>query len=594
MNDSLAHRGPDASGIYTDELFCLGHRRLSILDLSAHGNQPFTSSDGHYIMVYNGEVYNFQELASELNFIPKTGTDTEVVLEAYVRYGDDFVSKLNGMFSIAIYHKESGELKIWRDRIGIKPLYYYWDGKHFAFASELKSLFMLPFSKEINEEALKDFLFLEYIPQPKTILNNFYKLGHGSVLTFKKGQLSIARYYSLRDKIHSPLALSEKDALVKFEELFYSSVRYRIKADVPVGTFLSGGIDSASICTALKENKVNLTSFNVAFEKAEFDESGFAREIAESLGSALSNYKLGPNDLLDLRKNITYSYDEPFAVSSVFPTYKVCQLAARNIKVALSGDGGDELFMGYGHYNWMKRLSMIDSFGGKNIRSVLSCIAKEMSPRIARTAGIFDYDTLEKDWPHIWSQEQYMFSERQISDLMGGAYHNIQLRDSWRDICKKTPDKFQRVSLFDLDHYLPDDLLYKVDIASMANGLEVRLPFLDHRLVEFALNLPTGLKIKNNHQKYLLKKYLSTYLKPELINRKKWGFSAPIKNWLSDELKEYAAQMLDPVELKKEGLFYDKEVSKLLEEFNSGKTYLNKKLWAIIVFREWKKNYLGE
>jgi len=593
MAEVLSHRGPDNTGFYEDEIICLAHNRLSILDLSEKANQPFYSSNNKLVMIYNGEVYNYKEIAKELKFETRTNSDTEVVIEAYLKWGDTFVDKLNGMFAIAIYDREKKTLKLWRDRFGIKPLYYYWDGQHFAFASELKALHILPFQKEINQTSLGDYLFLEYIPQPNTILKNFFKLGNGQLLEFNGNNPEISTYYNLLDKVGNNVEINESIALEKFEELFKKSLKYRQISDVPIGAFLSGGIDSTSICYTLSSLNSNLKTFNIGFEDENFDESQFAEQAASLLNTDHSAYHLGADDLLSSLDKVLSQCDEPFAVSSIFPTYKVSELAKQNITVALSGDGGDELFMGYGHYTWYNRLKYLDNSIGKRIRFGSSNILKILPSKYSRVWQLLRYDTISKDWPHIWSQEQYMFSASEINRLTGLPNYNCSLNDSWKEINSKVDDVNLCISIFDLKHYLADDLLYKVDIASMAHSLEVRLPFLDHHLVEFAINLPTAMKIKSNQQKYLLKKYLENKFSKEFTRRKKQGFGTPINKWLNNELKDLTSSYLNPEKLAQDGIFNAPYVKEILNDFYSGKEYLNKRIWALLVFQIWKDKFLN-
>lgn len=591
MINNIRHRGPDKQAFYKDDTVSLGHARLKVIDLSDDANQPFYSKNGRYVMVYNGEVYNFRELAAEMRYTPFTSSDTEIILECFQRYGEGFVNKLNGMFAIAVYDKENGELNIWRDRFGIKPLFYYWDGTNFAFASELKALYTLPFQKEINEQSLHDYLFLEYVPQPNTILKNFHKLGNGKQLTVDGKRLRLFTYYELTDKLKSSSELSEREAIEGFEDLFNSSLKYRQISDVKVGSFLSGGVDSSAICSGLKSTGSSIDSFNIGFDNSQYDESIFAREVASELGMKHHHYQLNSDDLLENFENISNYYDEPFAVSSVFPTFKVSQLAKSHITVALSGDGGDELFMGYGHYTWYSRLKNLDStigrIGRKTASSLLSCLPS----RYARISGLLDYKNLKSDWPHVWSQEQYMFSGAEINRLTSRINYSNSLNNSWQELQKVTDDPLLQISLFDIKHYLTDDLLYKVDIASMANSLEVRLPFLDYRLVEYCINLPSNFKIKHNESKYLLKKYLEKYLPSNLVYRKKWGFGSPIDQWLKHELSFLMDEYLTKDRIKKSGLVDPEIVMELVKNFRNGKHFLYKRIWALIVLEIWLEKH---
>ena len=590
MIDRIKHRGPDYTGFFKDDLLSLAHARLSILDLSNKANQPFHSSDERYVMAYNGEVYNFRELAAEMSYTPKTSSDTEIVLEAYQNYGDDFVHKLNGMFAIAIYDRKEKVVKIWRDRFGIKPLYYYWDGRRFAFASELKSLYALGFEKTINTMSLNSYLFLEYIPQPDTIFENFHKLGNGKKLVYKEGQLEISTYYDILDRLEEN-DISEKEALESFNELLEKSIARRRISDVPLGVFLSGGVDSSIISAVLRNQTESVRSFNIGFDNEKYDESNYAKAVAEELKLDHKHYQLEFENLLDDLEVIVDQYDEPFSVSSVFPSYKVSNLAKSDVTVALSGDGGDELFMGYGHYKWRDRLSHLDGGLGKPIKSAASALFSALSSKYKRVSKLLEAGKVSEDWPHVWSQEQHMFTQKEIYRLISQSNQYYPLKNSWLDIQGESNDIFQQVSLFDIRHYLADDLLYKVDMASMRNSLEVRLPFLDHNLVEFAINLPTSLKIKSGELKYLPKRYLETYLSTELIYRKKWGFGAPVDIWMKGKLRDMLNDYLNPKRIANQGIFDPKICSDLLKDFQKGDHYLYNRIWALFAFQLWLERH---
>lgn len=596
MTDALAHRGPDASNYFvdTEKGIGLGHRRLSIIDLSDAANQPFYSHCGRYVMVFNGEIYNYKELAPKLPFQFKTSSDTEVLLQAFVHFGDDFVNHLNGMFAIAIYDTEAEELKLFRDRIGIKPLYFYQKGNDFAFASETKALLQLEIDQEINLDALKDYLFLEYIPTSKSIFKYIRKLEAGHRLSINKsGSFSISSYYNLLDKFDKKPDIQLNQAKEEFEALFLESVSYRSISDVPIGAFLSGGTDSSLVCVAFQsQNTKPINSFNIAFKEADYDESHWAQKVAEQLHTNHHIKESTANDSLELIKNLPKHYCEPFASVSTTPTLQVSQYARQNVTVALSGDGGDELFMGYGYYQWYNRLAKVQKLGGSLGRKLTSIVLNFGNARQQRAARVFDAPDLERMWLHVWSQEQYMFSEKEISSLFGESYQHETLLQDWQTIEKLPLTPFEKISAFDLRHYLPNNLLHKVDVASMAHSLEVRVPFLDHRLIEYSMNLPQSLKIQGGEQKYLLKKVLEDFLPKDLIYRTKWGFPAPFEHWLQDELQPLIAYYLNEAVLQKQGIFNPSFVTQLLKEFASGKTYHFKRIWALLYFQLWYEEYV--
>ncbi len=596
MTNELAHRGPDAEGFFFDPVngLALGHRRLSILDLSDYANQPFHSKCGQYIMIYNGEVYNYKEVAKFLDVELTTNCDTEVVIEAFAKNGIDFVHRLNGMFAMAIYDKKTGALHLYRDRFGIKPLFYYFDGVNFAFASETKALLRILKQKKINKQALKDYLFLEYIPGGQSIFNGIHKLKAGHRLTFKDGKIKIQQYYNILNRLN-PQNMSQQESHNQIKTLLKDSVDRRRVSDVPIGAFLSGGADSSLVCALFQEiSDQPIHSFNIGFENAQFDESYYAQQVANHLNTHHDMLHATQEESLKMLDDVITYYDEPFAATSAFPSMLVCRKARNKVTVALSGDGGDELFMGYGYYRWMDRFATVSKFGGYAARKAIASILSSLDNRSRRAAQVFDYDDDESAWLHIWSQEQSMFSQKEISHLLLSDYKNSSLLNDWKEIRSLDCDLYTKISLLDIKNYLADNLLYKMDIASMRSGLEVRVPFLDHNLVEAAINLPTKYKINGRTQKYVQKKILEDYVPKELIYRKKWGFPAPIKDWLHADLNYLFDLTLSKQVLRRQDIFNPNWVQHLVNEFKSGRSYHFNKVWALIFFQLWyKKNIDG-
>jgi asparagine synthase (glutamine-hydrolysing) len=591
MTKSLAHRGPDHAATFIKEHVGLGHQRLSIIDLSPAANQPMTSRSGRYTITYNGEVYNFKALALELGM--ETNSDTAVLLEAFHTWGTAFVQRLNGMFAMALYDHQEKELHLWRDRIGIKPLYYFYDGNDFAFASELKALAHLPVQRKLNQEAIADYLFLEYIPEPLTPFQQFYKLEKGHYLKVDQSGLKKTAYFDLLNQIDPKLALhNEQDCIAAFDEQLTAAVRRRTVSDVPVGAFLSGGNDSSAICSKFQEiSEQPITGFTIAFDEKRFDESQYAIQVARELGIDHQISTVSAASSLQLVKRIVDHYDEPFAVSSVIPMLQLSAHASKQVKVVLSGDGGDELFMGYGYYRWSERMRHMARFG-----SIGQKMAANLLPlwgnRGKRAARIFDSKSSSRDWLHLWSQEQYMFTENEITALTGTSYqHQTTVEDHDR-IWELDCSTFDKIALFDLRHYLANNLLHKVDIATMAHGLEARVPFLDHEMVTFAINQPHAMKINGGMQKYLLKKWLEKRLPHALVHRTKWGFPAPVEEWLKKELSPLIDQYLAPEALEKSGLFNPSEVQRYALAFRSGAHYHYKRIWALIGFQMWHERYM--
>ena len=596
ITSAIKHRGPDAEGFFFDEAnqIGLGHRRLSIIDLSAAANQPFYSHDGRYIMIFNGEMYNFKELAVKYNIHPRTSSDSEIIIEAFAKVGIACVNDFNGMFSLAIWDTTEKKLFIIRDRFGVKPLVYYHKGNDFAFASELKALLKLPVEKKINIPVLQDYLFLEYIPNSTCILENFYKLPNGHYLVAEKGKVQVKPYYLFEEKIVArPLpSRKEEDVLDEFEALLSSSVKYRQISDVPIGAFLSGGTDSSLICALFQKQNTNpVNTFTIGFDVEGFDESGYASRVAKILKTNHSETHLTDKSSMSIVENITDYYDEPFAAPSTIPSYLVSKVAREKVTVAMSGDGGDELFMGYGYYDVYRKVKKLYRMDMGVGRHLVKSLFKVMGPRYARASRLFNLPSKDL-FAHLWSEQQYMFSEKEIGSLLNISGTQLSIKDNWRKIDAMKLSDFEKISLFDIEQYLTGNLLYKMDSASMANSLEVRNPFLDYRVMEFSYNLPQEFKINNGVPKYLLKKLLCRYLPNELVYRRKWGFPAPIGNWLSNELSYLIDKWLDPQLIKAQGLFNEQQVRYYVNAFRNGNKFHDKRVWSLIFFQMWHHKYI--
>jgi asparagine synthase (glutamine-hydrolysing) len=599
MTNCLAHRGPDAKGYFADPAcgLGLGHRRLSILDLSEAGNQPFYSKDRRYIMVYNGEVFNFREVAEKYKIVQRTHTDSEVIIEAFAQKGIDAVQDFNGMFAIAIWDTQQQELFLIRDRFGVKPILYYLNKTAFAFASELKGLLAAGIDKDINKKALQDYFFLEYIPGEESIIQNVFKLPAGHYLKISPGkQPEIKGYYSIFDKLNPSLKnISEARAIDEFEALLSSSVQLRQISDVPIGAFLSGGTDSSLICALFqKQNSQPINTFTIGFDVKEYDESYYANRVAEHLKTSHRHLHLTDKDSISIVDRLVNYYDEPFAAPSCIPSYLVCNKARSLVTVAMSGDGGDELFMGYGYYGLYKRLKSFynryPGFARKGLAGVMGLLDQRYQ-RASRLLGFAnDNDLLV----NIWSQEQYMFTQAEISSLVNMPYKNETVSKDWHRIDQMDMTDEEKISFFDINNYLTNNLLFKMDSASMANSLEVRTPYLDYRLVEFSVNLPQQFKINQGTQKYLMKKLLERYIPRDLVYRKKWGFPAPVGDWLYKDLRYMIDKWLSVEMIKKVGILDDKTVRRFINSFLAGKKYHHKRVWAMIIFQMWYSKYILE
>jgi len=596
MTDAISHRGPDASGYYKSENCFLGHRRLSILDTSSGANQPFHSKCGRFVMVYNGEVYNYKELAQKHNINTKTTSDTEVILELFAKLNTKFVNEINGMFSICIYDTLENKIYLFRDRVGIKPLFYYLADEKIFFSSELKSLKKIFFTSElkslkkilthklsINNSAIKNFLYLGYIPQEETIYNEIKKMPAGSFASFNGNKLKFSNYWNIDSKIEKETIKDYSIAKDKLSNLLTSSVTYRMISDVPFGTFLSGGTDS-TLVTALAQSISDkpIKTFSIGFKESKYNESEHAKSVAKYLKTDHHEFILSENDAIEQVANLLDIYDEPFADSSAIPTLLVSQMARKEVKVALSGDGGDELFMGYGMYEWANRLSNPII---KTCRKPISKILNFGGNREKRAAKVFDYPSEKRLKSHIFSQEQYLFSESELNTLLVNNSELIFNEES-RDL-NRTLTARESQTLFDFNNYLKDDLLVKVDRASMHHSLEVRVPLLDHRIAEFAFNLDEKLKVNDGIQKYLLKEVLYDYVPKQIMDRPKWGFGIPLVSWLSKDLKYLIVNYLSKESIENCNIVKYEIVHGLKKSYLNGETHLYNRIWVLILLHKW-------
>lgn len=588
MNSALVHRGPDAEGYFYDNFIGLGHRRLKIIDLSDEANQPMHSHCGRYVIVYNGEVYNFKEIAQQFGITPKTKTDTEIILEAFAKSRVNFIHQLNGMFAFAIYDKQKQKLFIFRDRIGIKPLFYFWDKKIFAFASELKALLQLSYirqNRKINKQAISNYLYLGYIPEPQTIYENIYKLPAGHYLKFDGKRLDINYYWKADEQLKPNVITDFNQAKEQLKNLLIQSIKRQLISDVPLGVFLSGGIDSSTI-TAIAQNigAKSINTFTIGFREEKFNEADYARKIAEYLGTNHNEFIVSYKEAIELIPEIIQTYDEPFADSSAIPTMLVAKLARQYVTMTLSGEGGDELFHGYGTYRWAKRLSnpFISCF-----RYPIAWTLSKLSLRYKRASYIFKYPYKDAIKSHIFSQEQYFFTQQEIRDLLSDEYNIKPAIDEVFNNLNRELLPAEEQSLYDLKFYLKDDLLVKTDRASMKYSLETRVPLLDHQIVEFALNLSPKLKTRGDVQKFLLKQVLYDYVPEKYFERPKWGFAIPLKIWLKTDLNYLIKEELSEKIIKKYNIVKYDVVKNLIYRFENGEDYLYNRLWELIILHKW-------
>jgi len=606
--DMLSSRGPDAQGSLLEERVGLGHRRLSVIDPTPSANQPMTDPSGRYTIVYNGEIYNFKELRKELEdmgVVFKTQCDTEVLLYAYIHHGEKCLLKLNGFFAFCVYDKELEMLFIARDRYGIKPLYYYLDEDKFLFASELKSLMAYGFQKSIDWTALLFYLQLNYIPAPLSILNSVHKLNPGHLLRISKNQIEDEKYYSLPDEnILNTSGYREQQETV--EKLLEEAVKNRLISDVPLGVFLSGGIDSSVITALASRHTDKLKTFSVGYkDQPFFDETKYSRLVSSHFNTEHTEFQLSTYDLYQNLENILEYMDEPFADSSAIPVYILSQFTRREVTVALSGDGADELFGGYN-----KHLAFHKSLKG----GIINTLIKGMYPvagllpasrnnklgnkirQINRYGSGLKMDLSDRYWHWaILNTREKAF--RLLSDSVQSEI-NWESYDRNRDTYLGPLDQevgINSVLSADLNFLLPNDMLFKVDSMSMANSLEVRVPFLDHRLVEYVQTIPGGHKVQNNIKKKILQDAFRNILPEQLYNRPKQGFEVPLLNWFRNELKGYILDdLLELNFIRDQGIFNEKEIIQYRNKlFSTNPGDIHAHIWGLIVFQSWWKKYFS-
>ncbi|HMW13486.1 MAG TPA: asparagine synthase (glutamine-hydrolyzing) [Chitinophagales bacterium] len=591
--NKLAHRGPESFGFYFNEnnTLALGHRRLKIIDLSDASAQPFYSACGRYVINYNGEIYNFKEIARDLQLTLKTSGDTEVIIEAFAKIGTAAFTLLNGIFAFSIYDIHADKLYLCRDRIGIKPLYYYFDGIQFAFASEIKALKAMPnLHMPINKAALAEFLHIGFLTEPDTAFQQVWKFPAGNFVEIDVKSLNnnttfpFTAYWNLYQQILPNTHSNEAEVEKKLEELLIASIASQMISDVPLGTFLSGGIDS-SLITALasKIKKDKIKTFSIGFQNNQFDETIYAEKVAKELGTDHYAYRMGEVDLEEILHEIIDTYDEPFADSSAFPTMFVSKQAKKQVTVSLSGDGGDELFMGYGMHQWASRL---DNPFVRVFRKPFYMASQCMSFRYKRAAWLLNYDNHDHVASHIFSQEQYLFSEKDLKHYLVNPTFNFDdinaIATSKRNLSSK-----ERQSFWDLQYYLKDDLLVKVDRATMLYSLESRVPFLDNDVIDYTININEHLKYKNGEAKYILKKILYKYLPKELFNRPKKGFAMPLSHWLSANFKFLIDKYLSPIVINRYDIVSNLHVAHLKNRFFAGEDYLYARIWSLVILHWW-------
>lgn len=610
MMDAIEHRGPDAKGALIHELghvnLALGHRRLSILDLSSEGTQPMVFENLE--IVYNGEVYNFEEIKVDLEikgYVFHSQSDTEVILKAYHAWGLKALDKFTGMYAMAIFNKEKEVLTLIRDRAGVKPLYWYFKEGLFLFASELKSFHKHPnFQKEINTDVLAQYLQHGYVLQPHCIFESTQQLEAGYILELDLKTQSIRReqYWSLSDFYAKPkLILSDDEAINQTEAILKKSFDYRMVSDVPVGTFLSGGYDS-SLVTALiqadREAKIN--TFTIGFKEKGYDEAPHAKAVAKHLGTNHTEYYCTQKDALEVIPKLAEIYDEPFGDASAIPTVLVSQLAREKVTVSLSADGGDEIFAGYSAYD---NLSKINNFNQKVpalLRRSTAGILNMVNPTyIPFKDKVYNFEIryeklkkmlMAKNSAELLEQSYEHYGENELNRLLLKKAN--KLKTAFNMELNNISDDLSQMLMIDYKTYMADDILTKVDRATMSVGLEGREPFLDAKIIEFAAQLPNEMKYRDGEKKWVLKQITHKYLPKELMDRPKMGFSPPVTEWFRDELKTYFLYYLTHERLSQEGLFNPDEVLRLRDAYLEGKNVSVHRLWFILMFEMWYEKWM--
>jgi asparagine synthase (glutamine-hydrolysing) len=639
MADTLAHRGPDDAGVWVDGQcgVALGHRRLSVIDISEHGHQPMRSPAGRYWIVYNGEVYNHAHLAADLGAdgVRFSGhSDTEVLLAAMDKWGvRGAAQRAVGMFAFAAWDRETRKLYLGRDRMGEKPLYYGWSGGCFVFGSELKALRAHPeWRGDIDPKALTLYMRHNYVPAPHTIYRGIYKLppacvfelaageegGVGDFSPFPDGALARSRgprhYWSFRQVVEqgrsSPAEGSDAQRLDELEELLRTSIRQKLVADVPVGALLSGGIDSSTVVAlAQQESSRSVKTFSIGFAEAAYNEAGYAKAVAAHLGTEHTELYVSPREAMDVIPRLPSMYDEPFSDSSQIPTFLVSQLARSHVTVALSGDGGDELFGGYQRYfvgrelwrriGWvppaLRRLAaaLVARFPAPMVAEMIRFTAARLGVRLRNPTGRVEnlVAVLASAGPEALYREMVSHWKDPQDVVVGGGEPPTPLTqaDSWPAV----GSFFERMMALDTVSYLPDDILTKVDRASMAVSLEARVPLLDHRIVEYAWRLPLDFKVHGRSSKWPLREILNRYVPRSLIERPKMGFAVPVGEWLRGPLRDWAEALLDPRTLEDAGFLRPAAIGQKWREHLGGGTDWQYYLWDVLMFQAWYANARG-
>lgn len=611
MTNILHHRGPDGDGHYIDKtpqaIAALGHRRLSIIDLSNAASQPMQYKDLY--VIFNGEIYNYAEIRNELSekgHAFKTHSDTEVILHAYEEWGDRCMDRFIGMFAIVLYDKIRQQLFCIRDRAGVKPFFWYFKNGHFIFASELKALHEHPgFVKELNTEVVGAFMQYGYVPTPHCIFKNTYKLrpGHTLKISLVTADINIKKYWDVLDYYNRPkISISLPDAVNETERILEKAFQYRMVADVPVGVFLSGGYDSTCVTALLqKNNTTKINTFTIGVHDKGLNEAPFAKATAHYLGTNHTEYYCTNKEALEMVPDLPFYYDEPFADSSAIPTTLVSKLARQQVIVALSADAGDEIFAGYNKYDYIARvkskLNRIPKTVRRSMAGVMQQVPAHRIPYFNRKPL---FTTRYKKIMHLLKDNSAkellqnmscLFFPDELDKLMltkpqpVSSYFDDELQPGFND-------DLSYLMAIDYKTYMLDDILQKVDRAGMSVSLEGREPFLDQHVVEWASQLPSAYKLHNGTKKYILRQIVHKYVPAAMMERPKMGFGIPIAKWLKEDLKHFVDEVTEQAFLQKQGLFSPDEICRLKQQFYAGKEQLYTKIWYLLMFQLWYKRWM--